>query len=102
MTKMRSAYKIFVRKSEGKRHHLGVDGRITLKWNLKETWYGGLDWIHMEQDKVQWWALMNTVMNLRFPAVTINFTRRTLILVVSYQLLETSVQNGDTTNQGGV
>jgi hypothetical protein len=29
---MRNAYKILVRKPEGKRLHLGYDGRIILKW----------------------------------------------------------------------
>jgi len=26
-----------------------------------------MDWIHVAQDLDKWWALANTVMNLRFP-----------------------------------
>jgi hypothetical protein len=33
-----------------------------IKNDLKET--DGVDWIHQAQDRVQWWALVNTVMNL--------------------------------------
>jgi hypothetical protein len=28
---------------------------------------GGGDWIHLDQDRDQWRALVNTVMNLWFP-----------------------------------
>jgi hypothetical protein len=42
-----------------------VGGNI--KINLKETGWGGMDWIHLAQDRDQWWALVNTVMNLRVP-----------------------------------
>jgi len=27
----------------------------------------GVDWIHLAQDRDQWWALVNMVMNLRVP-----------------------------------
>jgi hypothetical protein len=27
----------------------------------------GVDWIHLAKDRNQWWAFVNTVMNLRFP-----------------------------------
>jgi hypothetical protein len=26
-----------------------------------------VDWIHMDQDRDQWWVLVNSVMNLRVP-----------------------------------
>jgi hypothetical protein len=26
---------------------------------------GGVDWIHLTQDKDQWWALVNTVMSVQ-------------------------------------
>jgi len=35
--------------------------------NLKETGCEGVDWIWLAQDKEQWWALMNIVMNLGVP-----------------------------------
>jgi hypothetical protein len=27
----------------------------------------GVDWIHLAQDRDQWWTLVNAVMNLRVP-----------------------------------
>jgi hypothetical protein len=35
--------------------------------DLRETGWSGMDWIHMAQDRGQWQALVNTVMNLRVP-----------------------------------
>jgi hypothetical protein len=34
---------------------------------LKEIGFEGVNWIHLDQDKEQWRALENTVMNLRVP-----------------------------------
>jgi hypothetical protein len=31
--------------------------------NLKEIGWGGMDWIHLAQDRGQWRALVNMVMN---------------------------------------
>jgi hypothetical protein len=48
--------------------------------------YKGVDWIHVAEDKGQWRALMNTVMNLRAPWkgghfltswATVSFSRKT-------------------------
>jgi len=41
-----------------------VDGRIILK-HIEETCYEGIHCIHLAQDKDQWQAVVNTVMNLR-------------------------------------
>jgi hypothetical protein len=35
--------------------------------DLIEIGWGGVDWIDLVQDRDQWWALVNTVMNLRVP-----------------------------------
>jgi hypothetical protein len=35
--------------------------------NLREIGWGGMGWIDLVQDKDQWRALVNTVINLRFP-----------------------------------
>ena len=44
----------------------GADGRIILRWILSK-WDGGMDWIDLAQDRDRWRALVNAVMNLRFP-----------------------------------
>jgi hypothetical protein len=41
---------------------LGTDGRIILKWIL-EKYCSGV-WIHLAQDKDQWWAIVDIVMTL--------------------------------------
>jgi hypothetical protein len=46
---------------------LGVGGRITLSWTLREIRVDGTNWIQLAQDRVQWRAFVNTVMNLRVP-----------------------------------
>jgi hypothetical protein len=37
----------------------------TIKMNLREKGWDGMGWIDLAQDKDQWRALVNTVMNLR-------------------------------------
>jgi hypothetical protein len=51
--KIRNAYKILVENPEGK-IHLGGPMRITednIKMDLREVWFGGVDWIHLAQDR---------------------------------------------------
>jgi hypothetical protein len=38
-----------------------------IKVNLKEIGIDGANWIRLAQDRVQYRAFLNTVMNLRFP-----------------------------------
>jgi hypothetical protein len=42
-----------------------VDGKITLEWIL-EMRSEIVDWIHLSQDRDQWQAVVNTVMNFWF------------------------------------
>jgi hypothetical protein len=69
MGETRNAYTILVGKPEGKRPL----GRPRRRWvdNIKvylgEIGWDGVDWIELAQDRDQWRALVNTVMNLRVP-----------------------------------
>jgi hypothetical protein len=65
----RNAYRIWVGRPEGKRP-LGRPRRRwedNIRMDLGEIGWGGMDWIHLAQDRGQWSALVNTVMNLRVP-----------------------------------
>jgi hypothetical protein len=46
--------------------HQGIDGRMGSKWTLERLLGGGggLEWIHLAQDRDCWQALVNAVMNL--------------------------------------
>jgi hypothetical protein len=63
---MRTTYKILVRKPEGKRPlgrpRNGWDDNIRME--LRERGWEGVDWTHLAQERDQWRALVNTVMNL--------------------------------------
>jgi hypothetical protein len=67
MGETRNAYRILVGKPEDKRP-LGRP-RCRLVYNIKidfrEIRWDGVDWIELAQDRDQWRALVNTVMNLR-------------------------------------
>jgi hypothetical protein len=63
----RNTYRILVGKPEGKRllgrqRHRRVDN---IKINLREIGWGGMDWCDLAQDRGQWSALLNMVMNPR-------------------------------------
>jgi hypothetical protein len=68
MGKKRNVYRILVGKPEGKRP-LERPGRRwgdNIRMDLREIEWGGMDWIDLVQDRDQWRALVNTIMNLRF------------------------------------
>jgi hypothetical protein len=69
MRAKRKAYRILVGKPEGKRR-LGSPRRRwvdSIKMDVREVGWGGMDWIDLAQDRDQWRALVNKVMNLRVP-----------------------------------
>jgi hypothetical protein len=35
--------------------------------DLREIVWEVVDWIHLSHDRDQWWAVVNTAMNLRVP-----------------------------------
>jgi hypothetical protein len=68
MNEKRNAHRIFMGNPERKRPL----GRPRCSWlddmkiDLRETECDGVDWIDLAQNRDQWTALVNTVMNLRF------------------------------------
>jgi hypothetical protein len=91
----KTVYRILVGKPEGKRPL----GRPRLRWvdnsgtDHRVMGWGGMDWIDLAQNRDQWKALVNTVMNLRVPLIagkflsgctTGGFSRRAQLHEVSY------------------
>jgi hypothetical protein len=62
-----NVYRVLVGKPEGKRPH----GRPRRRWedgikmDLREIGLGGVECIHLAQDRDRWLAVVNAVMNLR-------------------------------------
>jgi hypothetical protein len=65
----RNAYRILVEKPEGKR----AQERLRREWvdnnkiGFRGKGWDGIDWIDLVEDRDQWKAVVNTVMNLRVP-----------------------------------
>jgi hypothetical protein len=69
MREVMGAYNILVGMPEGRRS-LGRPGRRwedNIKIDLREIWFGDVDWIHLAQDGDRWRTVVNTLMNLRVP-----------------------------------
>jgi hypothetical protein len=69
MWERRNAYRILVGRQEGRI----PPGRPRRRWvdnikmDLREIGWDSMDWIDLAQDRDNWRALVNTVMNLRVP-----------------------------------
>jgi hypothetical protein len=69
MGKEQECIKDIGRNPEGKRPL----GRSRCRWvdntkmDVREIRWGGMDWIDLAQDRDQWRALVNTVVNLQIP-----------------------------------
>jgi hypothetical protein len=69
MGEKRNAYRILMGKPERKRP-LGRPRRRSvnnIKMDLREVGWDGMDWIDLTEDRDQWRALVNVVMNLWVP-----------------------------------
>jgi hypothetical protein len=69
MREGRGVYRVLVGRPKGKRP-LGRprhrwEGNIKLE--LREIEIDVANWIQLAQDRVQWWACVNTMMNLQVP-----------------------------------
>jgi len=69
MAERRGAYRVLVRRPEGKRplgrpRHRWED---SIKMVLQEVGCVGMDWIELAEDRDKWRALVNAVMNLMVP-----------------------------------
>jgi hypothetical protein len=65
----RGVYRVLVGRPEGKRplgrpRHRWEDN---IKLDLREIGIDGVDLIQLAQGSVQWWAFVNTLMNLQVP-----------------------------------
>jgi hypothetical protein len=69
MGEKRDAYRILVGTPGEKRplRRPGCSWVDNIKRNLRELGWDGMDGIELAQDRDQWRALVNTVMNLRVP-----------------------------------
>jgi hypothetical protein len=69
MREKRGVYRVLVGKPEDKRP-LGRPSRTwedNIKMDLREKGIDGANWIQLAEDRVQWRACVNTLMNLRVP-----------------------------------
>jgi hypothetical protein len=65
---IRNAYKILVGKPDGKRQLGGSKCRWEdFRMDFREIGWQGVDLMYPAEDREQWRALVNTVMNLRIP-----------------------------------
>jgi hypothetical protein len=69
MGELRNSYSILVGKPEGKRPLVRRRCRWedNIRLDLREIGWEGMDWMHLAQNRDQWQALVNTVMNVQFP-----------------------------------
>jgi hypothetical protein len=66
-TSLLASNSAFLGKPEGKRQ-LGIQRRrwkYGIKMDLREIDWGGVEWIHLDQDRDRWRAVVSAVMNLR-------------------------------------
>jgi hypothetical protein len=65
----RGVYRVLVGRPEGRRplERLRHRWEDNIKMDLREIGIDGVNWIQLAQDRIQWRAFVNMVMNLRIP-----------------------------------
>jgi hypothetical protein len=65
----RGVYRVLVERPESKRPLRRSRRRWedNIKLDLSEIWIDGLNWTQLDQDRIQWRAFVNTLMNLGAP-----------------------------------
>jgi len=58
---MRNIYKILAGKLKVKKKK--ITWKDNIKMDLKKMKCKGIDWIHLAQNRMQWWTVMNKGMN---------------------------------------
>jgi hypothetical protein len=92
---LRNFYKILVITLKGKDHFAIPRSRWegNIRMDRREIAWEGIDWMNLAQDREQWRALVDTIMNRRIAQkagysstswVTVNFSRKSLLHRVSY------------------
>jgi hypothetical protein len=63
----RNVYKVLIAKPEGKRPLERPRRRWenAIRMDLRDIGWGSVEWIQLAQDRVGWWTVVNTVMDLR-------------------------------------
>jgi hypothetical protein len=64
---MRTKFWLKDLKGRDQSENLGVDLRISIKIDLEEIGWDGVEWMHLAEDSDQQQALKNAVMNVRVP-----------------------------------
>jgi hypothetical protein len=70
--------KFWLEKLKGRDHSARLRRRWkdSIKMDLGEREWKGVDWFHLTQDTDQWRAVMNTVMDIQVPQKAENFLTR--------------------------
>jgi len=61
----KSAYRVLVRRSEGRRP-LGISRhrwKYNIKMDIQYVRWGSMDWIALAQDRDRWWAVVKVIVN---------------------------------------
>jgi hypothetical protein len=89
MGEMRNAYKILIRRSEGKRpFDIVLDDYFRM--DLREIGWEDVDWVCLGQNRDQWQAPVNTVMGIQYCVRNSSFSSSVLLYFIIKNLISLS------------